>query len=379
MRRSLSLLAAVGIAVVSGCGGSTRHPLPFVPPLHTEGRHIKDAAGAEVVLTGFNWSGAEGPDFVPSGLDRMDVGDIARLLSTNGFNSVRLVWSSALVETNPVVAAERLAANPRLVGMHALEVLDAVVEALGDAGVLVILNNHIGDAMWCCQVTDDNVLWYNDRYPETAWIDDWRAIVARYRDNPAVIGADLRNEPRLFAGWGDSAGIELDWASAAERGGEAVLSVDPDLLIVVEGLNFGRDLQGVAARPIVLSVAGRLVYSAHDYPWSQRKGFDATVDSYEELRDNCDTLWGYILEEGKPYTAPVWLGEMATGNETWNNGSNEQLWFDSIRRYVGERGIGWSWWTLTPSNGFGVFDPETGRPFSPGLVQALQGIGRAGE
>ena len=80
-----------------------------------------------------------------------------------------------------------------------------------------------------------------------------------------------------------------DWAAAAERGGNAVLEVNPDLLIFVEGVRgdpsgpiFGGELQlywpggnlcGVAhrggarraPRPIKLSIADRLVYSVHDY------------------------------------------------------------------------------------------------------------------
>ncbi len=349
-------------------------PLPFVVPLHTEGRWILDADGKNVLLSGFNWSGGEGPDRVPAGLDQAHVDDIARAIRARGFNSVRLVWSNQLVEDDAVVAPERLAANPHLVGKTALEVLDAVVDALADAGLLVILNNHISDAIWCCQVDDGNTLWYNERYPEWAWLADWQAVARRYRDRPAVIGADLRNEPRLGATWGDRLGADQDWASAAERGGEAVLAEAPDWLIVVEGVAFGRILTDAKTRPIQLSVPGRLVYSSHDYPWSQRKGLDAHVDSYEELRDSCDGFWGYLLEEGQPWTAPVWVGEIGTCNDCWHNGGNEQLWFESLSRYLREREVGWSWWTLNNSNSWGVFDPATGEPFSPGLVAALQAL-----
>lgn|GEM_PF-351239 len=349
-------------------------PLPFAVPLHTEGRWIKDAAGKNVILSGFNWSGGEGPDMVPAGLDKGDVRAIARGIRANGFTSVRLVWSNQLVEDNPVIAPALLAANPQLVGKTALEVLDAVVDALAAEGVLVILNNHISDARWCCQIDDGNTLWYNDAYPETAWLADWRAIAARYRDRPAVIGADLRNEPRLGAMWGDQMGADQDWPSAAERGGEAVLAEAPDWLIFVEGVAFGRILQDAGTRPIQLSVPGRLVYSSHDYPWSQRNGLDSEVSSYEELRDSCDRLWGYLLEEGKPTTAPVWLGEMGTCNDCWNDGGAAQRWMEAITRYLKERQVGWSWWTLNSSNGWGLFDPATQQAYSPTLLTLLQGL-----
>jgi Cellulase (glycosyl hydrolase family 5) len=31
--------------------------------------------------------------------------------------------------------------------------------------------------------------------PESTWIADWKALAARYKGNPTVIGADLHNEP----------------------------------------------------------------------------------------------------------------------------------------------------------------------------------------
>jgi endoglucanase len=65
---------------------------------------------------------------------------------------------------NPVVNSEYLAANPDLVGKKSMEVFDATVQALTKAGVMVILNNHISDAKWCCGDFDKNGLWHNNHY-----------------------------------------------------------------------------------------------------------------------------------------------------------------------------------------------------------------------
>lgn len=73
-------------------------------------------------------------------------------------------FSLELLYKNPVVADEAVAANPNLFGNTALEVFDKTVESLTKAGVAVILNNHISDAMWCCSDWDGNGLWYNNNY-----------------------------------------------------------------------------------------------------------------------------------------------------------------------------------------------------------------------
>src|SRR5262249_39798560 len=122
-----------------------------VTPLHVEGRWIVDAAGCPFTFHSVNWYGAEELDYVAAGLERQPVGAIARQVREMGFNSVRLLWSNELVERNPVVDDPRvLAANPELLGLTALEVFDAVVDALAAEGLLIVLDNHTSDAGWCC-------------------------------------------------------------------------------------------------------------------------------------------------------------------------------------------------------------------------------------
>lgn len=339
----------------------------FALPLHTQGRHILDAKGARLRLSGFNWNGAEGPDFVPSGLDKQPLAAIARTIAELGFNSVRLVWSNELVEKNPVVAAERLSANPELLGRRALDVLDAVIAALSRAGVLVILNNHISDAIWCCQTDDGNTLWYNERFPESAWLADWRQIAARYKNEPAVIGADLRNEPRGAANWGADLGAKYDWAAAAERGGAAVLGIAPAWLIIVEGTQFAVTLSAAEKRPISLPVAGRLVYEIHNYPW-----FGTSADTAETLRARWQEQWGYLLESASP--VPIWLGEFGLCNDCLTNGGLDELWFETIGAVIAERELDWSFWRLHGDGDWGVFDPATNRPYSAELLGRLQAL-----
>jgi len=55
-------------------------------------------------------------------------------------------------------------ANPSLKGKKSMEVFDITVKALVKAGLMVILNNHNSEAMWCCNETDGDGLWHNDNY-----------------------------------------------------------------------------------------------------------------------------------------------------------------------------------------------------------------------
>ena len=66
---------------------------------------------------------------------------------------------------DPVIADDVLTANPRMLGMTSMQVLDETIAALSRAKVMTILNNHVSDAKRCCGTDDNNGLWYNDRYP----------------------------------------------------------------------------------------------------------------------------------------------------------------------------------------------------------------------
>ncbi|HEY3594565.1 MAG TPA: glycoside hydrolase family 5 protein [Polyangiaceae bacterium] len=376
--------------------------LPAVP-FHTQSRWIMDANNHRFKLAGVSWYGGESQDLVPLGLDHADVHAIAALIKQFGFNSVRIPWALQMYESNPVVATSLVSANPSLQGKTVLEVLDAVIEALAQQGLVVILDNHRSRGDWCCDTAHGDGLWHTAQYPESSWIADWQGMVDRYKSQPAVIGADLRNEIRgevpddasgcvdcdspadagcacLQPSWGDGNPL-TDWAAAAERGGNAVLERNPSLLVIVEG-NFWATWFGATYRQVHLSVPDRLVYSPHNY--SSTNGGVASFASYDAFKSALDSAWGYIVTEGQPYTAPVWLGEFGT-----NHTSPSPVWWPWIEQYVTEKDLDWCFWALNGTQGsgygrtfgavetFGVLNAQWTDTASPSFLGALQALAPA--
>ena len=60
--------------------------------------------------------------------------------------------------------------------------------------------------------------------------------------------------------------------------------------IVVEGLQYSTDFSRAAARPIILAQPSQLVYSPHDYEWSQPVVSYDQVHQLEPLLLNNRTL-----------------------------------------------------------------------------------------
>ncbi|HTJ30101.1 MAG TPA: cellulase family glycosylhydrolase [Acidobacteriaceae bacterium] len=345
-------------------------------PLHTSEHSIVDASNKPIRLTSVNWYGFDEKEYVVGGLDHAPLATIIQQIQQIGVNSVRLPWANETLERNPIIPEYAVKANPQFKGKHAMDVMDAVIDALAHAHIMVILDNHVSRADWCCDEKDGNGLWYNAEYPETKWLADWQTITRRYQHQPWVIGADLRNELRSGAAWGGS-NPKLDWHAAAERGGNAVLAANPHLLIMVESPDYSTNFTGFDKLPVRLKIAHQLVYSPHAYAPSGQ-----AFSSYEELRQAYDARVGPALL-AKP-AAPIWVGEFGTCQKL-DCGANAN-WFPLAIRYMKENNFSWSYWPLNgaQSSGasrtydsvesYGLLTPDYQHIAAPEIVESLRTI-----
>ena len=339
--------SGTGGSSTGGASGQGPDPHAFSPGfLHTIGSKIVDDTGNPVRLTGINWFGLETSNYAPHGLWSRSMDELLDVIDSLGYNVIRLPFSNQLFDPGNTPSGIDFNQNPALTGLSGLQVIDKVVEGAGSRGIRVILDRHRPDA------NSQSALWYTDTYTEQRWIDDWTMLAARYAGNPTVIGADLHNEPHGSATWG-SGDTATDWRLAAQKAGNAILGVNPDLLIVVEGIDsfegagywWGGNLKGAEQYPVQLSVPGRLVYSTHDYPASvyHQTWFDAP-DYPNNLEDIWRDRWAYLLEND---TAPVLLGEFGTRYET----DSDRKWLQALAGYIAAKEMSFTFWCLNPNSG----------------------------
>ncbi|GHA03818.1 glycoside hydrolase family 5 protein [Streptomyces echinoruber] len=357
------------------------------PPLSTRGRYIVDAAGNRFRLKSANWDGAQGSwtgsgdiadpahhhagqnsHGIPLGLDRVPLARLLADFHALGINSIRLPFSNEMIHTTAPVPDAAVTANPQLRGRTPLQVFDSVVAALTQDGFAVVLNNHTVTSRWCCGI-DGNERW-NSSQDTQRWVNDWIFMARRYASNPRVVGADLYNEVRRDVlhdpDWGD--GDAYDWYAAAQLAADRILTeANPDLLIVIEGINWtGLPVDGFPhGRPTLtpartlshtLVAAGKLVYSAHFYGYtgphhSGATGVGETSDPrYQDLtRDELeqalhDQAFFVSEESGRHFTAPLWISEFGIGaNET---NSAARTWFDRITDYFARHDADFAYWPL---------------------------------
>ena len=157
-------------------------------------------------------------------------------------------------------------------------------------------------------------------------------------NNPFVIGADLRNEPRGL--WGTM--TWSGWATAAEQVSEALLAMQPNWLMFVEGVSSANDCSGARTRPVKLSVPDRVVYSSHVYSWS---GWGAMVPyhkrPYPSFAKDMENNWGYLLRSN---TAPVWVGEFGAPHR---GGEGDLHYWNHLMKYLKDVDADFGYWALS--------------------------------
>jgi endoglucanase len=314
---------------------------------HTSGRQILDANNQQVIITGLNWFGFETSNYVVHGLWARNYKELLDLVKSLGYNTLRLPYCSQMFEPGSQPNGIDFNKNPDLQGLSSLQIMDKIIGYCGQIGLRVILDRHRPDS------AGQSELWYTDRYPEQIWIRDWMDLARRYNGNPTVIGCDLQNEPRGRAVFG-SGDLATDWRLAAERAGNAILSVNPNLLIFVEGVEvhdgqynwWGGNLLGVRDFPVRLNVPNRLVYSAHDYatsvfaqPWFSDPNYPNNLEP-----NVWNKFWGFIPKEN---IAPMLLGEFGSTLAS----PIDRTWLITLRDYLDENDISFTYWCLNPNSG----------------------------
>ena len=174
-----------------------------------------------------NWYGAESPDYVVGGLKYQPITTIINEIVSMGFNGVRLPWSNQMWQSNPVVSGHSGHGQPavrRRARPHHLRAGRAGSRerrADGDPRRpqqqrrVVLLEPPTGTRSGTTPA-----------YPQSAWLSDWKSVAAQFDSDPAGDrrGPAQRAARRRRPG---AAVPRTNWQAAAELGGDAVQSVDP--------------------------------------------------------------------------------------------------------------------------------------------------------
>ncbi len=403
--------------------------------LHAVGSRLYDKDGNEVWLTGANWFGFNCTENCAHGLYAADVDVFLSNVADKGINIIRFPISSELLKSwmdgtpNPVNSVQA-GYEPPYVDINrdfvledgktmkdSMQIFDVIMAKCKKYGIKAMIDIHSPHS--------DNSghnyeLWYGKAGITTdVWIDTLVWLADKYSDDDTIIGYDLKNEPHGKRGYtGDTCPSDIakwdgstdenNWAYAATKCANAILEVNPNALIFIEGVEqypktelgytydtpdvweakgdespwygawWGGNLRGVRDYPITPdSGTSQIVYSPHDYGPSvyAQTWFDKDFTTQTLLDDYWYDTWAYIVEED---IAPLLIGEWGGHMD----GAENQKWMTLLRDYMIDNHINHTFWCLNPNSGdtggllsydFTTWDEEKYGLFEPSLWQTDSG------
>ncbi|MBQ8922089.1 MAG: cellulase family glycosylhydrolase [Oscillospiraceae bacterium] len=370
--------------------------------LHVEGDKIVDMNGNEVWLTGVNWFGYNVGSQVFDGVWSQNMHWCLELIADHGFNLLRVPMSTQILlqwknrEAEGPLVKVNTYENPELTEegieggtpKYSLDIWNQAVEWCKELGLKIMIDIH-------CATTASNghqlPLWYDSNYSEDDWIEALEWVAETYKNDDTILAIDLKNEPHgkpeegSFAKWDDSSDAN-NWKRAAERGAEAVLKINPNMLIMVEGIEcypdfsrgadwstpsvdyahydepskifgawWGANFRGVRDYPIDEKYKKQLVYSPHDYgpevwkqSWFYLEDTSKTFTRETLLDDYWRDTWAFIAEE---HIAPLLMGEWGGWVDEEHDKTGENVhWLQEIRDYMIDMHIHHTFWCFNENS-----------------------------
>jgi endoglucanase len=143
-------LAAAFLLLLLACGSASAG-------WTTSGSKIIAPSGGEFRISGINWYGFETSDNIAHGLWTKDYTAVIDQMRQYGFNTIRIPFSNAMWELNPVPNSNTKSACPTCGNKRARDILALIVNYAGSRGMHVILDNHRSTAG---NSAEGNGLWY---------------------------------------------------------------------------------------------------------------------------------------------------------------------------------------------------------------------------
>ena len=406
-----------------------------------ENAEVVDKDGNPVWMTGVNWFGYNAGRQVFDGVWSKNMHSMLNQIADHGFNLLRvpmstqilLQWKNHGPDSGGGVGEVTMMVNPYenpelTVGggvdgagqyelKYSFDIWNMAVDWCRENGMKIMVDIHSATT---AAMGHQKPLWYDNNFSEDDWLEALEWFCDYYKDDDTIIAIDLKNEPHgkpeegEFAKWDDS-NDHNNWKAAAEKGAMACLNQNPNLLIMIEGIEcypdfeagadwttpavdyahydepskifgawWGGNLRGVKDHPVDIGkYKSQIVYSPHDYGplvWKQKWFYmddDSKTFSRQSLLDDYwYATWAYLVEE-KQY--PLLMGEWGgfIDKEHDPTGENKH-WMQELRDYMIDKRIHHTFWCFNENSGdtgglvyddFGKWDEEKYEFVKPALWQ----------
>lgn len=404
---SVGLSAAIMTGTVTFAAPESKPAAAAPDEYHDDWLHVNENAeivdmnGNPVWLTGCNWFGYNVTTQCFDGVWSRNMHEMLNEMADHGFNLMRVPMSTQILlqwknnDPDPYMVKINEWKNPELTvegveggtPKYSFDIWNMAVNWCRENGIKIMIDIHSATT---ASNGHQMPLWYDSNYSTDDWLEALSWFADYYKDDDTILAIDLKNEPhgkndgQGMAIWDDST-AENNWKYAAERGAAAVLEKNPNLLIMVEGIEvypkfengkdwnspavdyahyddpsaqafhgawWGGNFRGAREYPVDLGeYQSQLVYSPHDYGplvWEQ-EWFKKDFTRETLLDDYWYDTWAFLIEEN---ISPLLMGEWGgfIDDEHDPTGDNRK-WMKLLRDYMIEKRIHHTFWCFNENSG----------------------------
>jgi len=283
---------SINLPVIHKSEFATQDIVQFPGRLYARGNQIVDANGQAVLLKGLM-----PPDPVKVRQD----GDFNREffagMAGTGANVIRIP-----------VHPENWVHDPDYLWRY----LDPIIAWAGESHMYVIIDWHyIGNVVTGAGPQMPHL----EANPKALTLEFWRSTAHYFRNTPNVI-FEIFNEPQSIDA--------NEWRSNANEIIQAIRAQGADQLVVVGGIDYGKDLSWVLEQPVA---DGNVAYASHIYPahaaasWPHWFGdvaaqYPVLITEWGFMDDNGDPSQNYLFGDQSTYGEPF-LGYLRGRNIGW--------------------------------------------------------------
>ncbi len=323
----ISIKFGLHFALLAALFGAAASHAQFV---HTQGAKIVDGHGKPLHLRGINlgnWLLTEGYMWRFDGGPQSER-EIEELVSEMlGPERAQAFWQQyrdTYISQQDIHAIKEAGFNSVRIPIHwklftspdaeGFRLLDRVIGWCRQEGLLVVIDLHAAPGGQTGTNIDDSNGWpwlYSDASAQQQTVELWKRIAHRYRDDTAVAGYDLLNEPIPHFPQMRQFDAKLD--PLYKRFTAAIRTEDPNHAVILGGAKWDTDFT-VFAPPF----DNNTIFQFHTY-WAPP--VQATIQKYVDFRTANDR--------------PIWLGE---------SGENKDEWIGEFAALLEKNDIGWAFW-----------------------------------
>ena len=300
--------------------------------VHTQGEQLVDGTGQPLRLKGINlgnWFEVEGYMFHFDGGPQSprEIEDLTRdLLGPAQAERFWQQWRASYITEEDMEQIAKMGFNSVRVPLHwkffqsddaeGFRLLDQLVTWAQKDGVYVILDMHCAPGGQTGANIDDSwgYPWlYSSPEAQATLVATWTRIAQRYRNNPAVLGYDMLNEP--IPNWPSLEKFNRELEPVYWKIAAGIRKVDKNHVLIAGGAQWDTNFR-VFGPPF----DPNLMYTLHKY-WTPTTD-TSVIQPYLDFRAHNHV--------------PIWVGE---------TGENNDGWVESFRKTLEANDVGWAYWT----------------------------------